>query len=478
VAEVAEVRTMSAGPLNPVLRHIRRVAHAGLGGETDDAGLLERFLSQHDEAAFEILLKRHGPMVLGVCRRLLRDPHAADDAFQAVFLVLLRKARTLRKRELLANWLYGVAYRTALRARRVGARLHAREKAMSEIPAADSDDASIWRDLRPVLDDELHRLPDKYRRPVVLCYLEGKTFTEAARDLGWPAGTVSGRLARARKILQSRLTRRGITLSGAALGVVLMEKALTAAVPVPLFDQTIKAATLLAAGSAGAVGGFALPVSALAEGVMQTIYLTKMKLVVTTVLALGILAAGAGVITLQRLDARQPAVRLARKTEPLERNQVDEKPKLLADEVAQLNQRAEDGRIADMPADQLKSLLDAIPNGSKVGALLKDQLEAAQTETTARWKEFCAGRGTLDICMAASQRLLQAERELSRKRADQVAAFQAHWQRMKDIEAINKARYEASRIPIQDYAQSRFNRIQAEIWVERAKAGLPPRPES
>src|SRR5262249_43793015 len=149
---------------------------------------------------FEVLLRRHGPMVYGVCRRVLHDPHETDDAFQATFLVLIRKARSLSQRERVANWLYGVAYRTALKVRTNAARRRTRQETMTDVPATVAEDEVLWRDLRPVLDEELNRLPAKYRIPVVLCYLEGKTFTEAAQELGWPAGTVSGRLARAREL--------------------------------------------------------------------------------------------------------------------------------------------------------------------------------------------------------------------------------------------------------------------------------------
>ena len=152
-----------------------------------------------DEAAFEALVRRHGPMVLGVCRRVLRNHHDAEDAFQATFLVLVRKAASIVPREMVANWLYGVAYRTALKARSMIARQRVRERQVTEMPepeAAEPDDC--WRDLQPLLDQELSRLPDKYRVPIVLCDLEGKTGKEAARQLGWPEGTVASRLARGR----------------------------------------------------------------------------------------------------------------------------------------------------------------------------------------------------------------------------------------------------------------------------------------
>ncbi|HLJ93524.1 MAG TPA: sigma-70 family RNA polymerase sigma factor, partial [Gemmataceae bacterium] len=147
---------------------------------TADADLLDRFVRRKDEAAFATLLERHGPMVLGVCRRLLPDAHEADDAFQATFLILLQKARSLRDPASLGNWLYGVAYRVARRARIVATRWRASERQVPEM-AADASPDALWHELRPLLDEEIARLPRKYQAPVVLCYLEGKTYAEAAR---------------------------------------------------------------------------------------------------------------------------------------------------------------------------------------------------------------------------------------------------------------------------------------------------------
>src|SRR4051812_12709196 len=142
-----------------------------------DAQLLQRFVQRRDEGAFATLMERHGPMVLGVCRRVLRDQQDVDDAFQATFLVLLRKAAALRRPGLLGNWLYGVAYRVALQARAGAARWRALAREVEDVPAAEPVDAKVWDELRPMLDEEVNRLPEKYRAPVVLCYLEGKTYT-------------------------------------------------------------------------------------------------------------------------------------------------------------------------------------------------------------------------------------------------------------------------------------------------------------
>src|SRR5947209_9820637 len=186
---------MPVQAITGVIRELRRAVLHQDGTDRSDAQLLAAFLAR-DEDAFNVLLRRHGQMVLGVCRRVLGNGHDAEDAFQATFLVLLRKAASLRQRELLGNWLYGVAYRTALEAKTARARRRAKEAAMRNRPLPDADDP--WCELRPLVDQELERLPEKYRIAIVLCELEGKTRKEAAQLLGCPEGTVAGRLARAR----------------------------------------------------------------------------------------------------------------------------------------------------------------------------------------------------------------------------------------------------------------------------------------
>src|SRR5262245_23036602 len=220
---------MADAPLNPVLRRLNRWLD-GPAGEPIDGELIDRFLAGREEAAFAELVRRHGPMVLGVCRRILSDPHDAEDAFQAAFLVLARGAGSIRDRRSVGSWLYGVALRVSRRARLQAARRRAREKGADPMPQPDPFDAVEWRDLRPVLDEELGRMPDKYRAPLVLCYLEGKSHEEAARHLGWPNGTVCGRLARARDMLRRRLERRGLACSASLLAVLVQQYA-SAAVP-------------------------------------------------------------------------------------------------------------------------------------------------------------------------------------------------------------------------------------------------------
>jgi serpin B len=249
-----------------------------------DGQLLERFADHRDEAAFEALLLRHGPMVWNVCNRVLGNASDADDAFQATFLVLLRKARSIARRDSVGSWLHGVAYRVALdaRARAVRRRTHEREGAT--MPTEEHRADATWTEVRRVLDEELRRLPEKYRAPLVLCYLEGKTNDEAAEQLGCSRGTIAGRLSRARDLLRGRLTRRGVTLTSTALGAILTENAASALVPAALLHATEKAM---------ATGGVSASAVALAEGVIRTMFVTKLK-VLGLIAVLLLLSGGAG----------------------------------------------------------------------------------------------------------------------------------------------------------------------------------------
>lgn len=211
-------------------------------GVPTDRQLLERFAATEDAAAFAALIQRHGPMVLGVCRRVLNHEQEAEDAFQATFLVLVRRAGTLQRPELLGNWLYGVAFRTAHKARARLARRRHHERRALPMPPADPPDPLQWQELRGVLDEALRELPAKYRTPLVLCYLEGMTNEEAARRLGWPTGSMSYRLARGRQLLRDRLRQRRQMLPGMFLVALLKRHAAPEDVPADLAESTLRAA--------------------------------------------------------------------------------------------------------------------------------------------------------------------------------------------------------------------------------------------
>lgn len=280
---------MASRHLSFILRHLRRTVGAPVSGAASDGQLLDRFTSQRDEAAFASLVQRHGPMVLGVCRRVLGDVHDAADTFQATFVVLARKAATIRKQESVGRWLYEVAYRLALKARTSALRRRNHETQAADAPFTEQANDLEWHELRLVLDEELHRLPEKYRGPLVLCYLEGKTNEEAAQELGWPVGSMSWRLGRARDLLRNQLARRGLALSTTLLGIGLAEKA-SAAVPAELAAMTVASV---------AAGSIPAPVSALADDMLRSLAIDKTRRVAVLVLALSVVGIVAGAIVRQ-----------------------------------------------------------------------------------------------------------------------------------------------------------------------------------
>jgi RNA polymerase sigma factor (sigma-70 family) len=278
---------MAGESANQALRQIRTLYALGPVGGLSDGELIERFLG-HDgadrEDAFAALVRRHGPMVLKVCRRMLTGSADADDAFQAVFLILARKAGAIRRTEALKSWLYGVAVRTAKEARRRSARRRAREGgAMDDSRAVAAPDEGR-DDLLALLDEEIDRLPSHYRDPLLLCELEGISRQEAARQLGLPEGTLSSRLARGRALLRDRLARRGVTL-GAGLAAALFAESAVAALPEPLADSTVQLALTFAAGGTAA-GSVPTAVASLAEGVIRMISVAKLKSTLVATVAL------------------------------------------------------------------------------------------------------------------------------------------------------------------------------------------------
>jgi RNA polymerase sigma factor (sigma-70 family) len=279
---------MATRQLGGVVRHLRRAALLHDGGETTDGRLLERFISRRDATAFAALVKRHGPMVLGVCRRVLGNEADAEDAFQATFLVLVKKAASVVPRAQVGNWLYGVAHNTALKAKAMNSKRRAKERQAAVRPDSAEE---TWQPLQEVLDRELARLPDRYRVPIVLCDLEGKPLKEAARQLGWPQGTLASRLARGRVLLARRLAGHGLTLSGGALAAALAHGTASAGMPAPLAITTVEAAGAVATGQAAA-GVVSAKVAALTKGVVKGMLLTRLRTVIVLLLALGLVGAG------------------------------------------------------------------------------------------------------------------------------------------------------------------------------------------
>jgi RNA polymerase sigma factor (sigma-70 family) len=295
---------MNGGHLRAFIQRLQQFA----GGPTRglaDAELLERWLTQRDQAVFEVLVWRHGTLVLNVCQRVLRREQDVEDAFQATFLVLLRKASAIGKRESVGSWLHKVAYRIALEAAARNSRqaqqagLHAEAVA----PAVADD----WQDIRPVLDEEVNRLPSKYRRPFVSCYLEGKSTDETAAELGCPRGTVATRVAWARERLRARLSQRGVALTAGALTVLLSQRTASAGVEASLVAATVQAGMQWSEGAA--LAGSAARAGTLAQVVLAQMQAARLKLAAVLAVFLGVLGTAATALTYQALTDGSHAVR-------------------------------------------------------------------------------------------------------------------------------------------------------------------------
>ncbi len=427
---------MSPGPLHAVVRHLRHLT-APPGGPSSDGELLRRFAAQRDEAAFAEIVQRHGPLVWALCRSGL--PAAdAEDAFQATFVVLARQAHHIRKPQALACWLSGVARRVVRRLRTQDARRRQVEGRIEPRAGGEPTDALERQEWRAVLDEELHRLPEKYRLPLLLCYYQGLTNEEAARRLAWPHGTVCGRLARARELLRGRLTRRGVTLAVGALA------AGTAGPPSELL-----AATLRACGGWPEAGAAALKTSVgkLAEEVMNAMWLNKLRLWAAGVVAVGLLSGGAAGWALR------PASAQATKTPSVPTR--------------------EEAKTSNPPVVSNPTATTAAP-ADELGKLLRDRLVAATNEYQARMQLFTMGKEQIPFLQECAKRLLEAEVDAGANADERVKAYERYLKTMQDIENINKQRFEVGRIGIQDLEESKYHRLDAEIKLLRAKREAAP----
>jgi RNA polymerase sigma factor (sigma-70 family) len=282
--------------LENVLQHLQRLTVGQAFKKLTDGQLLERFAVLGDQAAFTALMQRHGMLVLNVCRNLLHQEQDAEDAFQAVFLVLARKAVAVAKHAKLAGWLHKTSCHCAMQVRRARARRLAHERRSNEMPRREGGDDTGWRELQGMLDEEVARLPDKYRSPFVLCCLEGKSKSEAALELGWKEGTVSGRLAQARKQLQQRLIRRGVTLSTTLCALALTQKAV-AIVPTALADATAQAVFAIGGQAVGTSVYLSPQVVDVVQKVIKTMSVAKCKSNLAVFLTTAAVVLGTGALT-------------------------------------------------------------------------------------------------------------------------------------------------------------------------------------
>jgi len=444
--------------------HLQTLFRAGTCAGLSDGELLDRFLSGRDEAgelAFEALVTRHGPMVLRVCHNLLDDPHDLHDAFQAVFLVLARRGGAIRSRESIGSWLYGVAVRVGARARVTAIRRRVRDRrttqAAQAIAAAvtrEDDILSIERnDGAEVVHQEVSRLPEKYRAPIVLCYLEGLTHDEAAARLSWPVGTVRSRLSRARETLRNRLNRRGVTAS-IAIGPVSAwlagERVATSAtvataaaascstIPKELPAAVARIVSRIAAGQTPAAASLSVTSLTLARGVLKTMMLKKLTVIACALFPLGLIVLGGGAFLAQKSKAQ------------------DQAPPAAAS--------AQDAR----PAAKTDP-----PKPAEVDPLVQQLLEAARQRVEAQRAFYEEGRITVDRFVDACQQLEIVELKTAKSDAEQLAIRQRHVGRLKEIETREKADLNLGRGTVADVAEVTFRRLQAELDLKISPTKSP-----
>jgi RNA polymerase sigma factor (sigma-70 family) len=434
---------------SPILADIQRLFTDGTVTGLRESQLLEQYLARGDEAAFEAILRRHGPMVLGVCRRTLSDPHDVEDAFQATFLVLVTEADSIRDRDVLGTWLYRVARRIAVRARIDARRRRAHERKGAEGKAR--MDSRVGREesaeLRAIIDEELGRLTDKYRSPLILCDLEGQTHEQAAVQLRCPVGTVKSRLSRARAKLRSRLVRRGLDPAPAFLAASLASDPIVA-VPADLLRSTVGAATQLVAGRVIAAGAVSAGVAALVQDTLRSITMITLKVAAAALTAAGVVAVGAGVFARQA-----PGVQPAKG-------------------IAEIKKARSVERVS------LKGRLDFDP-GQTVAALAGARYQAARKSLDAYRAEYLRGRGSagrartgnIETLRSKALRVLEAQRDLSDTKANRIAALEAYLGVIKEAEKLERSIDDPDWSGI---AEAEYDRLEAELWLARARAGKDP----
>jgi len=417
-----------------ILRHCRAIFDSGTVSGLDDGQLLERYRAWGGEAgelAFAALVTRHGPMVLRACRAALKDEHDAHDAFQATFLVLARRARSLWVRDSLAPWLHGVAVRVSSCARSAAARRKGHERRAAELATGRGGVEPGGDDIGPAIHEEIGRLPERYRAAIVLCDLQGMTHQQAAQQLRWPVGTVKSRQARGRQRLRDRLTRRGLAPAVGASGVLFAVEGASASVPAALVAASARAASRLAAGELMA-GVVSAPVGALLERVVREMVMSKLKWAATGLLALGFATAGASALARQISGpgAEAPPVKEAEVTAP---------PAPVAPDAA-------------------------------VARLLKEQLASAQSlwDLTAHLHE--SGEIAIDRPCRASRRLMEARRELDGSRDGRIVAAREHLARIDALRVREEARLKAGTGSSIDVAEVNDEQVRAKLALARAVA--------
>ena len=436
--------TMPHASSQALTDHLQTLFVAGTCVGLSDADLIERFTTskgEGSERAFEAVVARHGPMVLGVCRNVLDDPADLHDAFQATFLVLARRADAIRNRDSVGSWLYGVAVRVAARARASSIRRQIRNRrsiaaAGSGVMATSkSSAASVERDdVAATVHQEVSRLPEKYRAAVVLCYFEGLTHDEAAARLSWPVGTVRSRLSRARDRLRSRLTRRGVTAPSALGPLTAWIKsgahgsAVSAApsLPTGLTSSVARSATQFAFGPSTIAGSSPAAADGLAQGVLTTMVFQKLAIAGSIVLSLGIVTAGAGTFLIQSSHAQDP------------------KPE---------NPPAA-GAVPKSGAAQVPKSPDIDPD-------LAQLLAAARVRVEAQKAYYEEGRLTIDRFLDALARLERIELIAAKTDVERTEIRTRHLTCLKEIENREDADIKVGRGTIADLSEARQRHLEA-----------------
>jgi RNA polymerase sigma factor (sigma-70 family) len=399
-------------------------------GELTDARLLGAYVAGRDEAAFAALVRRHGPMVLGVCRRVLRNGHDAEDAFQATFLVLARKAASVRPAGAVGGWLYGVAYRAALKAREAAARRRERPLEAAQEPASEAA-ATHAQELAELLDREVSGLPEKYRLPVVLCDLGGKTGREAAGILGWPEGTVTGRLTRARRLLARRLARRGLAPALVPLPALVGGPA---RVPGPMVAATVQAAARFGVEH----GAGTSPAAALAEGVMRSMQLTRLKPFAVAFLA-GALLCGGAAVSARSLGFGGP-------------------------------RGGQEGQVPPAaPAPAKPDAKRAAPD-AKLRAILEERLATLRAVAEHAEKLLQQSpNATFESLLQARLNVQRAEMDLCESDKERLAILEKHVTQCKEVEAISERLRKQGFLPPIDVLRAKAARLEADAALERAR---------
>jgi RNA polymerase sigma factor (sigma-70 family) len=450
-----------------MVRQIQREAH----GELSDRELLALFVRQGQCVAFEELVRRHGAMVFGVCRRVAGNHHDAEDAFQAAFWVLARKAKAgqIARPDALPSWLYGVAYNVARKARAKG--VQRREKERAAVARQDWQPApEAAREWREVLDAELNHLPARYRALLIQCDLEGRTMQEAADLLGRPVGTVKGQLSRAREMLRQRLVKRGLTATGSALAGWLAEEA-TSAAPPALVAATVKGIAAWTAGDATAAGAFSVSVVALTEEMMRSLLMNKIKVLVALVSATALVLGSAGGYFAWGAKPGPPSP--AQVSAPPAPAPGDDKPA----EKDAAEPRPEDEPKEFEVALLKREFLAADPKDDALRKLLKERFNAALGEVQALHKRIETGAATVDLLADAGRRLQSAGLEVYDDPKEKVALLEQYAALAKEVEHIIDVQHQAGRANVADWHRARYFRADAEIALLRLKGKPGDKPK-